>query len=530
MSAPHFPPPPAATLAHDPIPVSLITGFLGSGKTTLLNHLLASPGMESTAVLINEFGEVGIDHLIVRELDEGVVLLKSGCICCTVQGELVDGLKELYMKRLAGTLPAFTRVAIETTGLADPLPIIACLMRDPLFKHVYRLGGLVTTVDAIHGEAQLDRHVEAVRQAAVADRLVITKSDLADDPEVALLRARLEHLNPAAPVLVALHGAVGEERLLDTSPFDPESKSDDVRRWLEDEAGEAHEHEHSHPVDVNRHDERIASFCITLDEPLPWEAFEEWFGEFAERHADHILRVKGLLDVPGEAGPLVVHCVQSTQHLPTRLAAWPDDDRRSRIVFITHDLPRTVVETSLREHLARLESFDSPRNDAPETHAGRGIWLNEAELSRIFLALSRGEDRVAANALRFMLLTGQSCEDVRAAQWQELDLERRVWLKPAPLSSKASSPPRPHRIRLGDAAMMLIGEVRAESEGAGGFVFRHAGGGIPLDRLDAVWSAAARQAGAEETSLEAFRPVLAAALFRGLSPALTRRLLGLRPG
>src|SRR5688572_1497334 len=188
----------SSDIRPDPIAVTLITGFLGSGKTTLLNHLLAHPRMARTAVLINEFGEVGIDQLIVREIDPSAVLLKSGCICCTVQGDLVDGLKELYMKRATGALPPFERVAIETTGLADPLPIIACLMRDPLFKHAYRLEGLITTVDALHGEAQLDRHVEAMRQASIADRLIITKTDLAAPGALERLAARLADINPGA--------------------------------------------------------------------------------------------------------------------------------------------------------------------------------------------------------------------------------------------------------------------------------------------------------------------------------------------
>ena len=217
----------AATSGTDPaapVTVSLITGFLGSGKTTLLNHLLAHPRMEETAVLINEFGEIGLDHLMVKELDDDVVLLKSGCICCTVQGELVDGMRELYLKRVAGTLPRFTRVVIETTGLADPLPIVSCLMRDPLFKHAYGLDSLITTVDGVHGLSQLERHEEAVRQAAVADRILITKRDLSSASSILELRARLNALNPGADEYMVEHGRVEPAMLFGASTIDPAAK------------------------------------------------------------------------------------------------------------------------------------------------------------------------------------------------------------------------------------------------------------------------------------------------------------------
>ena len=199
------------------IAVSVITGFLGSGKTTLLNYLLQHPEIDETAVLINEFGEIGLDHLLVEKLDDEVLLLSSGCICCTVQGELVDSLKGLYLKRLAGQLPPFKRVVIETTGLADPIPIITCLMKDPLFKHAYRLESLVTTVDAVYGEGQLDMHPEAVRQAAVSDKIVITKTDLADPSAVAALRERLNSFNPGAWITTAINGQVTPNELLGKS-------------------------------------------------------------------------------------------------------------------------------------------------------------------------------------------------------------------------------------------------------------------------------------------------------------------------
>jgi G3E family GTPase len=526
---------------HRPIPVSLITGFLGSGKSTLLNHLLASDEMEPTAILINEFGEVAIDHLIVRALDASAVLLKSGCICCTVQGELVDGLKELYMKRLAGTLPPFGRVAIETTGLADPLPIITCLMRDPLFKHAYALDGVITTIDAVHGSAQLDRHVEAVRQAAVADRLVISKADLASDADVARLRLRLRELNPGAAIIEAFHGQVSPRQLFNTGLFDSRAKSIDVQRWLNDDAyDDAQDRDHAHPVDHvhahhgetdphvdrNRHDKHIASFCLIFDDPLPWSTFNGWYDAFAAEHGDHILRVKGIVNFRGEPSPFIIHCVQSLQHPPARLPGWPDADRRSRIVFITHDLSQVETEASLREYLAR----DAPTATAPPAASVSpntgGRWLNEAEQARLFAALADEPDRSAANVLRLMLLTGVACDDVRTARWQDFDLEGHRWLKPDATQPKGAIRAPQRRIPLGTATMTLILAMRERSSGAG-YVFAESGSAISLARIEAAWSAAATRAGIDLIPLTALRPILAVNLFRGLSPELTARLLGL---
>ena len=331
----------------DSLPVTVLTGFLGSGKTTVLNHLLAHPGLERTAVLINEFGEVGLDHLLVKHVAEDIVLLNSGCLCCTVRGDMVDALRDLFLKRVKGEVPEFTRVVIETTGLADPAPIIHTLMTDPLLASRYRLDGIVATIDAVNGARTLDHHAEAVKQAAVADRLVLTKTDIADYDQVEALHARLRQLNPAAPILRADNGRVDPAAILDAGLFNDRDKIPTCA-WLNAEAyaDDDHHHDHHHH-DVNRHDDRVAAFVFTTDRPVSWPALSFALELLISNKGENILRVKGIVNVAGQDKPLAIHGVQHVFHPPAQLNGWPDDDHRTRIVFITRDFGREAITRML---------------------------------------------------------------------------------------------------------------------------------------------------------------------------------------
>jgi len=357
------------------IPVTLLTGFLGSGKTTVLNHVLKQPGMAATAVIVNEFGEIGLDHLLVERSSEDVVLLNSGCLCCTVRGDIVDTLTNLFVDRVKGKVPFFTRVAIETTGLADPAPILHTLMTDPIVAARYVLDGVVTTVDAVNGAGSLDRQPEAVKQAAVADRLLLTKTDIAEPGARQAIEARLKELNPSAAIVSVAQGAIDSALLFNIGFYDPTTKSLDVRRWLRDESFEGDHgqdvgHGHEHP-DVNRHDDRIRAFCITREQPISWAALSTWLDGLAAMRGDDLLRLKAIValsDRPDQ--PVVLHGVQHLFHPPVLLPEWPSEDRRTRMVFITRDLPRETIETTLAAFEEAVE--ERPSSQSPPRELGNG--------------------------------------------------------------------------------------------------------------------------------------------------------------
>jgi G3E family GTPase len=316
-------------------PVTVLTGFLGSGKTTLLNRVVADPRFAATAVIVNELGDIPIDHALVRQASENVVVLPGGCICCRASGDLIRALRDLHHLRASGAVPDFTRVIVETTGLADPAPILAALIELPVLAARYSLAGVVTTVDGEHGMATLDAHPEAVKQAAVADRLVVTKIDRAD---TAGLEARLRGINPGATIHRAAHGDIDAQLVFDTGLNRPGRAVPDATGWLSEGS-----YRTVGAASGPRHDPRISSFVWRAAEPIAWEDLERGLETVLELMGEKVLRLKGLVDVAGEAGPRAVHAVQHALYPPARLPAWPDAARGTRIVFIGRDLEETAV-------------------------------------------------------------------------------------------------------------------------------------------------------------------------------------------
>ena len=339
------------------IPAHVLTGFLGSGKTTLLRHVLTSPGFSDCAVLINEFGEIGLDHHLIADVRGDVVLMQSGCVCCTIRGDLAESIRDLYARRERGEL-RFSCVILETTGLADPMPILATIMHEPQIRHHFRLGNVIATVDGVNGAAQLDAQPESLRQAAAADRIVVTKADLAEPAELDALEARLARLNPtarrwrsAAPQFAIAARPKDSVRAIALPPADlligqdafaAESRATEIGDWA---SAERDRRDHLHAEDSSRHD-RIHAFTIAFDGDVDWNAFAVWFTLLLHAHGANVLRVKGLLRVSGAPGPVVVNAVQHLVHAPFHLEAWPPDWHESRLVFIVRDLGQAAIKRS----------------------------------------------------------------------------------------------------------------------------------------------------------------------------------------
>jgi G3E family GTPase len=339
-------------------PVTVLTGFLGSGKTTILNGLVRNEGLRRTAVVINEFGEIGLDHELVQKSDENFMLVRNGCICCTVRGDLISTLQELSSRQQRGDIERLERVVIETTGLADPAPILHTLMNDQsLVEQGYALGAVVTTIDAVNGLDTLDNHPEAVKQLGVADLLLLTKSDLASSEGVPGLRERIAAINPGAKVVLTINGKIRPEEFFSTGLYRLEGKTAQVHQWLNAEAYsgfDAHEHTHRHDDasaehDPNRHGERIKAFCVTREQPISWAGFSAWLDLVSGMRGNDLLRVKGIINVAEHpTRPVVIHGVQHIFHPPIQLQEWPSEDHRTRIVFITRDIEQDTIEQTLR--------------------------------------------------------------------------------------------------------------------------------------------------------------------------------------
>jgi G3E family GTPase len=321
------------------LPVSLITGFLGSGKTTLLNRLVQRPEFADSAVIINEFGEIALDHLLVAPVEGETVVLASGCLCCAVRGDLQETLLRLLVRRDRGEIPQFQRVLIETSGLADPAPVAQLFLNTPLLSPYLRLDAIVATMDAMNGGAVLAKHWEARKQGAIADRLLITKTDIAAEEGIERLTLSLRELNRAAPIYRVVNGEIEPAMLFGVGLLDSIQRSPGFAEWLGNASSTAAHHEH-HP--------EVRSLCLTAETPLDWARFHDWLSQLRAAHGEQLLRVKSILNIAGEEGPIVVHGVQHIFHPPVSLPRWPDADRRSRLVLIARDLDRQAIAETWR--------------------------------------------------------------------------------------------------------------------------------------------------------------------------------------
>lgn len=337
------------------IPVTLLTGFLGSGKTTLLNKLLAHEGMKDAAVIINELGEEGLDHILAQNVDssyvaDNAVLLQNGCLCCTLSNELADTMRDLYFKRSMEAIPQFSRLVIETTGMADPGPIMANLMSEPVIESVYRLDAVAVTIDAMYGLKQLDEHDEARKQAAVADVLLLTKTDIATAEQTSALKEKLIRINPSATQHKVLHGEIAPDFIIDVGLFDPTGKRAEPERWLRAPTKATNNLRGKLPTNTGtNHAEEISSFTVTLPTGINWKHFKPILLKLCQTHGENLLRLKGILHTEDQAHPLAIHAVHFTPYPATLLVDWHEEEPNSRIVLIGKGLDETEIRKLLTQ-------------------------------------------------------------------------------------------------------------------------------------------------------------------------------------
>ena len=328
------------------IPVTVITGFLGSGKTTLLSSILKKKEMQKTAVIINEFGEIGLDHALIEHTDENIVELQSGCICCTIQGDLNKTLIDLFDKMMNGKVSSFNRILIETTGLANPVPIIHTLMSSIELIRIYSLDGVITVVDSVNGEKTLDLHEESLKQLALAEKIILSKTDIVDKDEIKSLVYRIKEINPVSQIIFSKFGNIPLEEIFGLGAYDPYKKSADVKKWLAAEKYKDKKHHHHH--DVNRHNENIRAFSMMSENPVNMIAFSFFRDMITAALGANLLRMKGIVNIAGEERPAVIHGVQHIFHPVQWLETWPDNDRRTKLVFITQNIKKEQIEDFFR--------------------------------------------------------------------------------------------------------------------------------------------------------------------------------------
>jgi G3E family GTPase len=332
------------------IPVTLLTGFLGSGKTTLLNKLLSHPGMKNTAVLINELGETGLDHILAQNVDssyvaENTVLLQNGCVCCSLSTELADTMRDLYFKRSLEAIPPFNRLIIETTGMADPGPILGSLMNESVIESVYRLDAVVVTIDAMYGLQQLQSHKEARRQAAVADVLLMTKTDLATAENTSALKEHLIAINPGATQHKVVNGEIDPLLLVDVGLYDPTGQHAEPERWLRTPINP----KSPSVLKQKTHNDTIKSFTVALPTQLNWQHFKKVLLTLCQTHGEGLLRLKGIVHCTDQPCPLAIHAVHFTPYPATPLIGWQEDNPISRVVIIGQQLDEPAIRKLLTE-------------------------------------------------------------------------------------------------------------------------------------------------------------------------------------